>query len=279
MATYRGVSKLEDGFLEGHVRDAPIPGRFVLASGPAGRPHDGAPAREGHPPRGARRQLADLPDHGRSGGVQAGGRLPGGARPGRPDPGALRPRVARARPLPSRHVSVQRTVSPSRHHLMKAVLPSPMSSRATTSVSAPFARFAPRILVGPAGLGKTAFARAAVEEAGLDVTALVEARQRPADGIPFAPPPHEGRLALADVEPGDNGARPGRPDPGALRPRVARARPLLAAVAGRLPRARGLGSPLEGGDGRVRRAGPAGRPHDGAPAREGHPPRGSRPSG
>ncbi|AWB22585.1 MULTISPECIES: hypothetical protein [Methylobacterium] len=31
MATYRGVSKLEDGFLEGHVRDAPIPGRFVLA--------------------------------------------------------------------------------------------------------------------------------------------------------------------------------------------------------------------------------------------------------
>lgn len=32
MATYRGVSKLEDGFLEGHVRDAPIPGRFVLAT-------------------------------------------------------------------------------------------------------------------------------------------------------------------------------------------------------------------------------------------------------
>ncbi|KQO91638.1 ATPase AAA [Methylorubrum extorquens] len=37
-------------------------------------------------------------------------------------------------------------------------------------VGAPFARFSPRILVGPAGCGKTAFARAVLEAAGLDVT-------------------------------------------------------------------------------------------------------------
>jgi hypothetical protein len=43
MATYRGVSKLEDGFLEGHVRDAPIPGmtarrraKAILLVGPGG---------------------------------------------------------------------------------------------------------------------------------------------------------------------------------------------------------------------------------------------------
>ncbi|BCM81598.1 AAA family ATPase [Methylobacterium indicum] len=51
-------------------------------------------------------------------------------------------------------------------------------------VGAPFARLSPRILVGPAGLGKTAFARAAVEEAGLDVTVYAAAGQM--DGGSFA---------------------------------------------------------------------------------------------
>lgn len=37
-------------------------------------------------------------------------------------------------------------------------------------VGAPYARLAPRILVGPAGCGKTQFARAVLEAAGLDVT-------------------------------------------------------------------------------------------------------------
>jgi len=37
-------------------------------------------------------------------------------------------------------------------------------------VGAPYARLSPRILVGPAGCGKTAFARAVLEAAGLDVT-------------------------------------------------------------------------------------------------------------
>ncbi len=51
-------------------------------------------------------------------------------------------------------------------------------------VGAPFARFTPRLLVGPAGLGKTAFARAAVEEAGLEVTVYAAAGQM--DGGSFA---------------------------------------------------------------------------------------------
>lgn len=44
-------------------------------------------------------------------------------------------------------------------------------------VGAPYARVAPRILVGPAGCGKTAFARAVLETAGLDVTVYAAAGQ------------------------------------------------------------------------------------------------------
>ncbi|GEP03816.1 MULTISPECIES: AAA family ATPase [Methylobacteriaceae] len=44
-------------------------------------------------------------------------------------------------------------------------------------VGAPYARFSPRILVGPAGCGKTAFARAVLEAAGLDVTVYAGAGQ------------------------------------------------------------------------------------------------------
>lgn len=51
-------------------------------------------------------------------------------------------------------------------------------------VGAPYARFSPRILVGPAGCGKTAFARAVLEAAGLDVTVYSAAGQM--DGGSFA---------------------------------------------------------------------------------------------
>ncbi|MEZ0249329.1 MAG: AAA family ATPase, partial [Methylobacteriaceae bacterium] len=51
-------------------------------------------------------------------------------------------------------------------------------------VGAPYARFSPRILVGPAGCGKTAFARAVLEAAGLDVTIYSAAGQM--DGGSFA---------------------------------------------------------------------------------------------
>lgn len=48
---------------------------------------------------------------------------------------------------------------------------------ATDLVGAPYARVSPRILVGPAGCGKTAFARALLEAAGLDVTVYSAAGQ------------------------------------------------------------------------------------------------------
>ncbi|WP_158168890.1 AAA family ATPase [Methylobacterium mesophilicum] len=51
-------------------------------------------------------------------------------------------------------------------------------------VGAPFARFRPRILVGGPGLGKTAFARAVLEEAGLGVTVYSAAGQM--DGGSYA---------------------------------------------------------------------------------------------
>ncbi len=51
-------------------------------------------------------------------------------------------------------------------------------------VGAPYARVSPRILVGPAGCGKTAFARAILEAAGLDVTVYAAAGQM--DGGSFA---------------------------------------------------------------------------------------------
>ncbi|SDM52979.1 ATPase family associated with various cellular activities (AAA) [Methylobacterium phyllostachyos] len=51
-------------------------------------------------------------------------------------------------------------------------------------VGAPFARFRPRILVGGPGLGKTAFARAILEEAGLGVTVYSAAGQM--DGGSYA---------------------------------------------------------------------------------------------
>ncbi len=51
-------------------------------------------------------------------------------------------------------------------------------------VGAPFARFRPRILVGGPGLGKTAFARAVLEEAGLGVTLYSAAGQM--DGGSYA---------------------------------------------------------------------------------------------
>lgn len=51
-------------------------------------------------------------------------------------------------------------------------------------VGAPYARVAPRILVGPAGCGKTQFARAVLEAAGLDVTVYAAAGQM--DGGSFA---------------------------------------------------------------------------------------------
>lgn len=51
-------------------------------------------------------------------------------------------------------------------------------------VGAPYARFTPRLLVGPAGCGKTAFARAVVETAGLDVTVYSAAGQM--DGGSFS---------------------------------------------------------------------------------------------
>ncbi len=44
-------------------------------------------------------------------------------------------------------------------------------------VGAPFAAFRPRILVGPAGCGKTQFSRAVLEAAGLDVTIYAAAGQ------------------------------------------------------------------------------------------------------
>ncbi|MFC6743374.1 AAA family ATPase [Methylobacterium tardum] len=44
-------------------------------------------------------------------------------------------------------------------------------------VGAPFAAFRPRILVGPPGFGKTEFARAVLETAGLDVTVYAAAGQ------------------------------------------------------------------------------------------------------
>lgn len=44
-------------------------------------------------------------------------------------------------------------------------------------VGAPFAAFRPRILVGPAGCGKTQFSRAVLEAAGLDVTVYAAAGQ------------------------------------------------------------------------------------------------------
>lgn len=55
---------------------------------------------------------------------------------------------------------------------------------ASDLVGAPYARVAPRILVGPAGCGKTAFARAVLEATGLDVSVYAAAGQM--DGGAFA---------------------------------------------------------------------------------------------